>query len=169
MWVLEDAEFHLQQHEVLSPYHTFSTIATLPISWSHFCVPQNPGTQPTFMFGKTMSHNPTIPTVDYNTNGRAPESWTATMWLESLPFFVQALEWLSTSSLRIYHVICHNDNIPHCTCPSFTKMPSQALGKKGDGWIANIFIVWLHIMQGGLQEGRTFTLQPTQNPWNVLD
>ena len=63
--VLEDAGFQLQQKEVLSPCCRLSTIATLSIPCSHFCIPLNPDAHPTFMFGKTVRCNPTALVADH--------------------------------------------------------------------------------------------------------
>ena len=88
----EDARFQLQQREALFPRHRFSTIATLLIPRSHFCMPPNLDAHPTFNFGKTMCYNPTTLAVDHKNKWRAPNSWTVTMWWGSLPFHIRALE-----------------------------------------------------------------------------
>ena len=61
----EDVGFQLQQREALSPRCRLSTIATLPISCLHFCMPPNPDAHPTFRFGKTVRRNPTTPLADH--------------------------------------------------------------------------------------------------------
>ena len=123
---------------------TLSTIATLPIPWPHFRAPQNLDVYPTFKFGKLMCCNLATLLWITKTNGRAPNSWMVNMSLESLPFHTWALVWylklFPRSVSRIVSQLA-TSHIAHAR--DFTKLSSQALGKKENGRTANIFIMCL--------------------------
>jgi hypothetical protein len=129
---LEDVGFQLQQREALSPRRRLSTIATLPIPRSHFSMPPNPDAHPTLRFRKTMHHNPTVPLADHK------NKWESARLMEGYyvvgvtaipcPGFGVIINIVSKLDIT-YHVTI--GDIPHCTCPDFTKMSSHALGKKG--------------------------------------
>ena len=72
--MLEDTKFQLQKREAFSSCHRFSTIATIPIPWSHFKVPQNLGAHPISTFPKTMCWNPA--TLTNNIKKQTRDHWT---------------------------------------------------------------------------------------------
>ena len=127
----EDVGFQLQQREVLSPRHRFSTIATFPIPHSHFYTLSKPDAHLTFMPRKTVCRNPTTSMVDYN------NKWKSVGFMEVTVVGVTVIPYLGFGVIIkivskqdiTYHVT--RGDIPLCTCPDFTKMSSQTLGKKG--------------------------------------
>jgi hypothetical protein len=83
-------------------------------------------------FRKTMHHNPTVPLADHK------NKWESARLMEGYyvvgvtaipcPGFGVIINIVSKLDIT-YHVTI--GDIPHCTCPDFTKMSSHALGKKG--------------------------------------
>ena len=132
---LEDAGFQLQQREALSPRRRLSTIATLPIPRSHFSMPPNPDAHPTFRFGKTVRRNPAAPLADHKNKwesaGLMDGYYVVGVTAIPYPGFGVIINIVSKQDIT-YHVTI--GDIPHCTCPDFTKMSSHALGKKGK-WV----------------------------------
>ena len=124
---LEDVEFQLQQREALSPRCMLSTITILPISRSHFSMPPNPNAHPTFGFGKTLHCNPTAPLADHK------KQWESTGLMEyyyvvgvtSIPYpdFGVIINVVSKQDITYQVTI---GDIPHYTCPDFTKMSAYA-------------------------------------------
>jgi hypothetical protein len=119
----------------LSPRRRLSTIATLPIPRSHFSIPPNPDAHPTFRFGKTVRRNPTAPLADHKNKwesaGLMEGYYVVGVTAIPYPGFGVIINIVSKHDIT-YHVTI--GDIPHCTCPDFTKMSSHALGKKGK-WV----------------------------------
>lgn len=72
----------LEDSKVLM-YHRLSTIATIFVR----SPPPNPDGHPTSRFSKSVHWNPSTPTVDHKTYGRALDS--VGYYVESLPFHIQ--------------------------------------------------------------------------------
>ena len=128
---LEDVGFQLQQREVLSPRRRLSTIPTHFIPCSHFSMPLNPDAHPTFRFRKSMRRNPTTPTADHK------NKWENDGFMDG--YYVVGVTAIPYPSYGVIINVSKDDityritigDIPHCMCPNFTKISSQALGKKG--------------------------------------
>jgi hypothetical protein len=132
---LEDAGFQLQQREVLSPRRMFSMIATLPIPRTDFHAPPNPDAHPTSRFGKTVRRNLSAPMPDHKNKwesaGLMDGYYVVGVTAIPYPGFGVLINIVSKEDIS-YRVTI--GDIPHCTCPDFTKMSSQSLGKKGK-WV----------------------------------
>ena len=95
-------------------------------------MPLNPDVHPTFKFGKTVRCNPTTPTTDHK------NKWESVGLMDD--YYVVGVTAIPYHGYGvIVNIVVKEDityritigGIPHCTCPNFTKMSSQALGKKG--------------------------------------
>jgi len=138
------ARFQLQQREALSPHRRLSTIATLPNPRSRFHMPPNPNAHPTFRFEKTVCRNPTTSTADHKNKYESAGLMDGyfVVGVTAIPYlrFGVIISHVSKDDITYRVTIA---DIPHCICLDFTKMSSHALGKKGNGCIANIFIMCL--------------------------
>ena len=121
----------------------------------------NLDTYPTSRFGKTMRHNLFALTSNHKLTGRTSYTLMITTWLESLPFRILDYEYLINIIFEDISYCITTSNIPHCTCPKFTKMSSQALGKKWTWCIVNIFIMCSHFCARWITRvTNSFTLRP---------
>ena len=98
----------------------------------HSIMALNSDAYPTFRFGKTVRRNPTTLTANYK------NKWENVGFMNG--YYVVGITTIPYPSYRvIINIISKDDityritigDIPHCTGPNFTKMSSQALGKKG--------------------------------------
>jgi hypothetical protein len=97
-----------------------------------FLYATEPDAHPTFRFGKIVRCNPTTPMADHK------NKWESVGLMDSyyvvgvtaLPYPCYGVIINIVSKEDIIYRITIGD-IPHCTCPEFTRMSSQALGKKG--------------------------------------
>ena len=125
----------LQQKEALSPHCRLSTIPTLPIPRSHFCMPLNPDAHPTFRFRKTIHRNPTTPTANHKNKwesaGLMDGYYMVGVTTIPYPGYGVIIKIISKEDI-IYRMTI--GDIPHCTCPELTKMSFQALRKIGK-WV----------------------------------
>jgi hypothetical protein len=129
----------------LSTRHRLSTIPTFSIICSHFCMPLNSDVHPTFKFGKTMRRNPTTPTTYHKNkcNNVGLTDGYYVVGVTAIPYPSYGVIINIVSKVDIRYCITIGD-IPHCTCPDFTKMSSQALGNKGK----LVYCKHLHYMFG---------------------
>jgi hypothetical protein len=91
----------------------------------------NPDVHPTFKFGKIVRHNPTAPTADHKNNWKSIGLMDGhyVVGVTAIPYPCYGVIINIVSKVDITYRITIGD-ILHCTCPDFTKMSSQALGKK---------------------------------------
>ena len=90
-----------------------------------------PGCPATFKFGKTVRRNPIVPMTYYK------NKWESIGLMDgyyvvgviAIPYPRYGVIMNIVSKEDITYCITIGD-IPHCMCPNFTKMSSQALGKK---------------------------------------
>ena len=92
----------------------------------------NSDAHPIFMFGKTVRRNPTTLTT-YHKNkwesvGCMDGNYVVSVTAIPYPGYGVIIDIVSKEDITYRITI---GDIPHCTCPDFTKMSSQALGKKG--------------------------------------
>ena len=122
---LEDAGFQLQKREVFFPRRMFFTIATLPIPRTDFHAPPNPDAHPTSRFGKTVRCNPTAPMADHKNKwesaGLMDGYYVVGVTAIPYPGFGVLINIVSKEDIA-YRVTI--SDIPHYTCPDFTKMSS---------------------------------------------
>ena len=98
-------------------------------------MPLNPDAHPTFKFGKTVRRNPIVPMAYYKNKwesvGLMDGYYVVGVTAIPYPGYGVIINIASKEDLTYRITI---GDIPHCTCPDFTKMSSQALGKKGK-WV----------------------------------
>ena len=132
---LKDVGFQLQQREVISPRRRLSTIATLPIPQTDFRVPLKLDAHPTSRFGKTVRRNLGALMANHK------NKWESVGLMDG--YYVVGIIAIPYPRFGVLLNIVSNDDIkycvtiadmPHCTCPEFTKISSQSLGKKGK-WV----------------------------------
>ena len=122
---LKDIGFQLQQREALFPRRRLSTIAMLPIPQTHFHVPLNPDAHPTSRFGKSVHRN-LATLIVYHENkwesvGLMDGYYVVGIIVIPYPGFGVLINIVSKEDIT-YRVII--GDMPHCSCPDFTKMSS---------------------------------------------
>jgi hypothetical protein len=95
-------------------------------------MPLNPDVHPTFKFGKIVRRNPTTPTAYHKNKWKSVGLMDGhyVVGVTAIPYPGYGVIINIVSKVDITYRITISD-IPHCTCPDFTKMSSQALRKKG--------------------------------------
>ena len=130
-WQFKMLNFNYSRRRHCPPRRRLSTIATLSIPRSHFCMPPNPDAHPTYRFGEAVRRNPTAPLVDHKNKweiaGLREGYFVVEITAIPYPGYRVIINIVSKEDITYHITIC---NIPHCTCPDFTKMSSQGLGKK---------------------------------------
>ena len=150
--------------------HIFFTVMIILFPWLYFCVPPNPDAHATSKFLKRVHRNPTTPTADHNNNWESAGLMDIVVAAIAIPYprFGVIINILSKEDIS-YNIII--GDIPHCTCPDFTKMSSHVLGKKKK-CIANIFIMCLGLCARWIMTVTSlFTLQhmPTMRSYDYLN
>ena len=113
------------------PFFTnVSTIPTLLIPRSHFCMPLNPDAHPTLRFGKTVRQNPIAPTANHKNKWESVGLMDIyyVVVVNAIPYPGYGVIMNIVSKEDITDRITIGD-IPPCKCLDFMKMSSQALGK----------------------------------------
>lgn len=121
------------------------SLRSFPNPWLHFNVPPNLDAHPASMSLKAMCCNLATFTTDYK------NKWDSVgltygyyvVWVIAIPYpvFGVLLNIVSKEDTS-YHVT--TDNIPHYTCPNFTKKNLVVLWEReGNGCIANIYTMCL--------------------------
>ena len=85
---------------------------------------------PTFRFGKTVRHTPPTPWHITKTNGTTLDLWTDYVVGVTAILYIGYGVVINIVSKEVSHIHIIIGNIPHCKCPDFIKISSQALGKK---------------------------------------
>ena len=131
----EDDGFQLQQREVFSPRRRLSTIAMLPIPWADFHVLLNLDAHPTSRSGKSMRRNLAAPTIDHKNKWESAGLMDGyyVVGITAIPYLGFGVLINIVSKEAITYRVTIGD-MPHCSCPDFTKMSSQSLGSKGN-WV----------------------------------
>jgi hypothetical protein len=115
-----------------------------PISQTDFHVPLNADAHPTSGFGKFVRRNLSTPTIDHKNKLKSVVLMDGyyVFGITAIPYpgFGVLINIVSKDDIT-YRVTI--GDMPHCTCPDFTKMSSQSLRKKEKWCIANIFIMCL--------------------------
>ena len=131
VFALEDAGFQLQQRGAMSPRQMFISSLDMPIPRSQFHVPANPDSHRTIRGSSTIRRSSEAPTAEHR------NQWESASFMNNCQVTnVTAIPYpgygivitLDSGKGNDYYVTI--TDISSCTCPSFVKMMSGALGKR---------------------------------------
>ena len=147
VFALEDAGFQLQQRGAMSPRRMFVSSVDMPICREQFLVPSNPDSHKTVRGNSTIHRNGDAPTPEHRNQWKSASHMSTCQVtnITAIPYpgygVVIALD---SSKGKVYYISI--TDFPSCTCLSFVKMMSGALGKRLQ-WIycKNVYYIFRYI------------------------
>ena len=131
VFALEDAGFQLQQRGAMSPRRMFISSVDMPICREQFLVPSNLDTHKTIRGNSTIRRNGDAPTLKHR------NQWESALHMSNcqvtnvttIPYpGYRVVIALDSGKGKVYYISI--TDFPSCTCPSFVRMMSGALGKR---------------------------------------
>ena len=130
VFALEDVGFQLQQRGAMSPHRMFISSLDMPIPCAQFEVPANPDSHKTIRGNSTIRKNGDALTTEHRNQWESASHMNKCqdMNVNAIPYpGYRVVITLDSGKGKVYYVSI--TNFPSCTCPSFVKMMSGALGK----------------------------------------